>query len=105
MFLYIFCFQIQVDLIVVCSTSTILCDTITFAAGSTIKSIYEHNLSYDILIFDTPGGHLPCKKIFFHPFSCEQNYFQAAKQLIDSFVSSAILYAIQNNLSTIGLFD
>jgi hypothetical protein len=91
-----------VDLIVVCSTSKILCDTITSAAGSEVEKMYNQQSSCSIGAFETAGGNLPCKHIIFRPWVCDKNDLQTLKQSIDTFIASIITYAIRHNLTTIG---
>jgi hypothetical protein len=89
-------------LIVVCSTSKVLCDAITSAAGSEIEKIYKRQSSQGVLAFETSGGNLPCKRIIFRPWVCRTNHPQDVKQMIDTFVASIITHAVQQRLTTIG---
>ncbi|CAM4845808.1 unnamed protein product, partial [Rotaria magnacalcarata] len=90
-----------VDIIVVCSTSTILCNAIISAAGHQVKSIYDQQSLYGSLTFETTGGNLPCKKILFRPWTCDKNQPQNLKQSIDAFITSVIASARGYNLTTI----
>ncbi|CAM4776475.1 unnamed protein product [Rotaria magnacalcarata] len=90
-----------VDIIVVCSTSSILCNAIISAAGHQVKSIYDQQSLYGSLTFETTGGNLPCKKILFRPWTCDKNQPQNLKQSIDAFITSVIASARGYNLTTI----
>jgi hypothetical protein len=89
-------------LIVVCSTSKVLCDAITSAAGSEIENTYKRQSSQGVLAFETSGGNLPCKHIIFRPWMCYPSHWQDLKPLIDKFVASIITYAVQQRLTKIG---
>ncbi len=89
-------------MIVVCSTSKVLCDAITSAAGSEVENTYKRQSSYGILEFETSGGNLPCKHIIFRPWMYHPSQWQDLKPLIDTFVASIIVYAVQQRLTTIG---
>lgn len=93
------------DLVVVCSTSTVLCDTITSAAGSSVQNVYNSQSSSGTLSFETSGGNIPCKHIIFRPWTYTNNVLQSLKQSIELFVESVIKYAIRHDLSTIGSFN
>ncbi|CAM4906998.1 unnamed protein product [Rotaria socialis] len=90
-----------VDIIVVCSTSTILCNGIISAAGYQVKAIYDQQSWCGLLAFETDGGYLPCKKIVFRPWTCDKNQPQNLKQSIDTFITSVIACAREHNLTTI----
>ncbi|CAF3757861.1 unnamed protein product [Rotaria socialis] len=90
-----------VDIIVVCSTSTILCNGIISAAGYQVKAIYDQQSWCGLLAFETDGGYLPCKKIVFRPWTCDKNQPQNLKQSIGTFITSVIACAREHNLTTI----
>ncbi|CAF2758721.1 unnamed protein product, partial [Rotaria sp. Silwood2] len=90
-----------VDIIVVCSTSTVLSDAIILAAGQQVKSIFNQQSSYGTLAFETIGGNLPCQQIVFRPWICDKNQMQNLKPSIATFVQSVFTYALHHNLTTI----
>ncbi|CAF1000281.1 unnamed protein product [Rotaria sordida] len=91
----------MVDIIVVCSTSRVLCDAIILAAGYEIKNAFNQQSSYGTSAFETKGGNLPCKQIVFRSWICDKTQLQNLKQSIDTFITSVITYALHHNLTTI----
>jgi hypothetical protein len=94
--------SMQVDIIVVCSTSKILCDKITSAAGLKVETVYKQQSSCGISAFETEGGNLPCKQIVFRPWTSDKSQLQDLKQSIDTFITSAITHALRSNCTTLG---
>ncbi|CAF1379978.1 unnamed protein product, partial [Rotaria sp. Silwood1] len=90
-----------VDMIVVCSTSSILCNAIISAAGSQVKHIFDQQSSNGTLTFETSGGNLSCMQIAFRPWTCDKYQPQNLKQSIDTFISSVITYALRHNITTL----
>ncbi|UJR08142.1 hypothetical protein I4U23_012418 [Adineta vaga] len=90
-----------VDIIVVCSTSRFLCDQITLVAGNEVRNIYRQKSAGNELTYETTGGSLPCKRIVFRPWNPDTHCTQDVKQSIDKFITSVIIYGLQNNLTTI----
>lgn len=67
-----------------------------------MKRAYDQQLSLGFVAFETNGGALPCKKIFFRPWVCDKNSQENPKQVTGTFVSSVITYALAQNFTTIG---
>jgi hypothetical protein len=91
-------------MIVVCSTSEILCKEILKVAGSRVQTEYDTLKQSGLQMYPASNGHLPCKKIFFLPWGSDRGDPTALKESLGTFVSTAIKYADKHAHQTIGLF-
>ena len=95
-------FEIQVDMIVVCSTSDVLRKDILSKAGARVQTEFEVRSSSGEQTFSTSNGSLSCKKIFFLPWKVDQSDATALQPSVSNFVSKAIKYAMKNDHQSIG---
>ncbi|CAM4964904.1 unnamed protein product [Rotaria socialis] len=86
----------NVDVVVVCSTSEILCRAIITAAGPQVKAEYSALQADGQQHKATSNGLLPCKKILFIPWRGDQSDLPSLKKTLGKFVSTAIKYAFEN---------
>jgi hypothetical protein len=93
---------VQVDIIVVSSTSEILRNAIITAAGPQTKAEWAANKAKIEPGFATSNGSLPCKAIVFLPFVADQSNASSLHKPLHSFIVKAIRYASQQNLTSIG---
>ena len=89
-------------MIVVCSTSKILCDSIVRTAGPQVETLYEQQKRSNNDSWESDGGRLPCKKIVFRPWVANKQDPQDVKQSIDRFIATSLSYARAQQFSTLG---
>lgn len=92
----------QVDMIVVCSTSEILRNSIIAKAGPQVQAEYDALNSKGQQASVTSNGALPCKRILFIPWIAEASNPTSLKTSLSTFVSTAITHASQNGYLTLG---
>ncbi|CAF1451106.1 unnamed protein product [Rotaria magnacalcarata] len=91
----------KVDVIVVCSTSEILCRAILTAAGPQVKAEYGVSQAAGQQHTATSNGLLPCKEILFIPWRGDQSDLSSLKKTLGEFVSTAIKYAFENGRTSL----
>ncbi|CAF1221457.1 unnamed protein product [Didymodactylos carnosus] len=90
------------DLIVVCSSSDKLKDTVLQAGGSTVLTEYQQKIkSNSGSPISVAAGQLSCKKILFVHWKPNNNDAALHRQSIHEFVSTGIQYAINENFITV----
>ncbi|CAF4850226.1 unnamed protein product, partial [Rotaria socialis] len=92
----------KVDVVVVCSTSEILCRAIITAAGPQVKAEYSALQADGQQPAATSNGLLPCKKILFIPWRGDRSDLPSLKKTLGKFVSTAIKYAFENGHTSLG---
>jgi hypothetical protein len=90
---------IQVDVIVVCSTSDILRKAVIARAGPQVQAEYDASNKQAI---STSNGALPCKKILFLPWKTDSSDTSSLKTSLSTFVSTAISHASKKGYKTLG---
>ena len=95
---------VQVDIIVVSSTSEILRNAIIAAAGPQTKTDWEAAKAHIGKGFATSNGNLPCEAILFLPFVADQSNTGSLQKSLHGFIVTAIQYASQKNVTSIGEF-
>ncbi|CAF3126323.1 unnamed protein product [Rotaria sp. Silwood2] len=91
-----------VDAIVICSSSAYLCKQIVDQAGVQVQNEYKHLEASGQFPDTTSGGTLPCKKIFFIPWSPISHDPADVKSSLSTFVSTAFILANSAGLKNIG---
>ena len=89
-------------MIVLCSTSKIMCDSIVTTAGPPVESLYRQHTSSGNNTWETDGGRLPCKKIVFLPWMAHKQDPVDVKESIDRFIVAAVHFARSRHFSTMG---
>ena len=95
-------FFLQVDTIVACSSSEYLCKTIIVNAGAQVLKEYSELKSSSQFPGTTSGGVLPCKKIFFVPWSSKSHDPADVKSSLSAFISEAFTLALTDGYRSIG---
>ncbi|CAF4640671.1 unnamed protein product, partial [Rotaria sp. Silwood2] len=90
-----------VDAIVICSSSAYLCKQIVDQAGVQVQNEYKHLEASGQFPDTTSGGTLPCKKIFFIPWSPISHDPADVKSSLSTFVSTAFIIANSAGLKNI----
>ncbi|CAF0856240.1 unnamed protein product [Adineta ricciae] len=90
-----------VDAIVVCSTSQYLCSAIVKKAGGSVVDEYRSIQSSDGFPSATNAGELPCKKIFFIPWSADTNDDDDVQASLSVFIGTAFQYASSHAFKSI----
>jgi len=92
----------QVDVIVVCSSSGELRESVLEAAGPNIRRKYEERQASmtDIETFAIKCPNLSCKEILFVPWTPSQ-HLVIVEQTIRSFIAEAIKYVIGRNYRSV----
>lgn len=89
-------------MIVVCSTSEILCQAIITAAGPQIQAEYSTSRAKNQQAVVTSNGLLPCKQILFIPWKADQSDLSSLKPSISKFVATAMQHAVDTKCTSIG---
>ncbi|CAF3561359.1 unnamed protein product [Rotaria sp. Silwood1] len=90
-----------VDAIVLCSSSEYLCKKIVDQAGVQIQNEYNLLKASEQFPNTTSGGTLPCKKIFFIPWSPKTHDPADVKSSLSTFVSIAFVLAVSTECKSI----
>jgi hypothetical protein len=88
--------------IVVCSTSKILRNSIITKAGPQVKREYESLNSDSLQACATSSGSLPCKKILFLPWIADPSNTGALKTSLKTFVATAIGHSSAKGYKSLG---
>ncbi|CAF0879399.1 unnamed protein product [Adineta ricciae] len=90
-----------VDIIVVCSTSEIMCRNVIAQAGAQVQKQYDAMIATKNHTGAASNGALPCKKIVFLPWQSGTSNPHTLKPSLSKFVTSAIDYVVQNQYKSI----
>ncbi|UJR14781.1 hypothetical protein I4U23_001769 [Adineta vaga] len=90
-----------VDAIVICSSSQYLCKAIVEKAGSAVVKEYATLRSKEEFPSTATAGVLPCKKIFFIPWSADSHDDDDIKTSLSTFIATAFLFTNSDGYKSI----
>jgi len=94
----------SVDMVVVCSTSYNLMKDILQKAGTAVQDEVNAALGSDKITYngyETAGGQLLCKRLFFLPWTTEQLDNVTLRQTIQIFFTTAIHHALETKKTSL----